>query len=544
MTEFFPLFCVIFVYSVANLLMQHPVCHLDAGWHAYWGRFRHLGVHLQQTHNVLMGCCRLGNAMIHALLSKLTPESDPEKVSRILFLILNVPAIAGFYFIVGGGTIGIAIAATYALLASNPFIGTQYDSSERFQMIIDIGLFGLLLATVSNPQPYYPGALVFGMIASALMFKFTALGVHFMLWLGMMGDVMRQSGYGSEAVLSSLISSIIGGGLAAGGFILLIWQLGLLRRENLGLLGYLSNNRSSRQYNDERMKEAAARRLAEWKDDQLRTKVLKLLMQLRLLPWLGMIMEARDALKNIKTRATHFGAQIFLSLRAVLLLATVGVFSGDQGANFHYYALFWLSGALLVLMLQARFLIFHFIPLILPISILAGLGASHIGEGLYAGDPLLWGGALVIVGAAALDLKYVISRLVLWRSVPRELRSWPEFSHQMMEKNLAVREIVPFIKSVSDEKAYILAWGAVPQIYALSLRRCPVNWANTVDRLMDNIFPPWRSVLFKRMRETRPVLLLRFDDEMDLLEIERETGLKYKHFKKFYRDKFDVYALQ
>jgi len=544
MTEFFPLSCVILAYLLANLLMQPPVCHLDAGWHAYWGRFRHLGVRLQQTHNVLMGCCRLGNALIHAFLSKLAPESDPERISRILFLILNVPAIVGFYFIVGGGTIGVACAATYAFLTSNPFIGAQYDSSERFQMIIDIGLFGLLLTAVSNPQSYYPGVLVFGMIASALMFKFTALGVQFMLWVGMMGEVMRQSGYGSEAALSSLVSSIIGGGLAAGGFILLIWQIGLLRRENLGLLGYLSNNRSSRQYSDERMNEAAARRLAEWSDDQLRTKVLKILMRLRLLSWLGFIMEARDALKNLKTRSTHYGAQIFLSARAVLLLATVGVLNGGQGTNFHYYALLWIAGALLVLILQARFLIFHFIPLILPISILAGLGASHLVEALYARDPFSYGVVVMIFGVAALDLKFMISRLVLWRSMPRELRSWPEFSHQMMEKNLAVSEIVPFIKSVTNEKAYILAWGAVPQIYALSLRRCPVNWANTVDRLMDNIFPSWRSVLFERMRETRPVLLLRFDDDMDLSQIEQETGLKYKHIKKFYHDKFDVYELQ
>jgi len=227
----------------------------------------------------------------------------------------------------------------------------------------------------------------------------------------------------------------------------------------------------------------------------------------------------------------------------MLLLVVIGVAAGPHQLTLEGLVLFWFTGTLIAVVLQGRYLPLHFIPVLMPGSILAGLGLLKVVPAMMAGE--LWGLAAFggVVGLFGLDAIYLTKRFLRSPREPLDYRIWPDSLRPMVDKNFAAREAVAFLKQHSDPDDYVLAWGCVPQLYAMSARRSPINWLTTTAWIMDPILPSWREIFVERMRQTRPRYLFRFDDDLDLAWLERETGLHYAPTGSVGEPAIDVFEL-
>jgi hypothetical protein len=76
-----------------------------------------------------------------------------------------------------------------------------------------------------------------------------------------------------------------------------------------------------------------------------------------------------------------------------------------------------------------------------------------------------------------------------------------------------------------------------------SERRCPVGWLMTNELRMDLILPDWKKILFKKMSETKPLLIIDFEGSAELAEIKEQTGLSYEEDRSFSASPFLAYKL-
>ncbi|MBI3446379.1 MAG: hypothetical protein HY055_13735 [Magnetospirillum sp.] len=504
-------FCL--AYLAANRPFLDLACHQDAGWHSYWAAFRRRGVGLERQLNVLMGCARLGSKFLFVVWFALFGRGDPDALARKVALGLNMLVALGIHAVLAprlGSGAALAAAGLSLVMATVPTFGIHYETAERTMRPLNLALFAAALALLEHPDPVLLGFLVAAMIGLALLFKITQLFEYLPLWLVLFFAEPSWAAFGASCV----------GGLAAlAGFAALLAGLGLLKAENLGILGYMATSRRGGRdagaAQGPSLDQRIDAKLAQGEFGRLGRLVVALARRsgtLSLLPrFFGMAVNARQFLPTVLG-----------PVKGLMVLILAGLWlEPDSAAKMLLAA--WLGGAVSGLILQARFLPLHFVPVLLPASIVAGLGLLRVDQSILAGEV---GGALWLAAAAfmlLLDARWLAGR----RRFPLDLRFWPQSQHAIIARNLLARQLAPVLAERAAPQDYILVWGTLPQIYVLAERRCPVNWLTTNPILMNPILPNWRALLWQSLRETPPVLILEIDADLDMAELERSTGLAY-----------------
>lgn len=537
MSALLPIFAA---YLVMNRPFLNLACHQDAGWHSYWAAFHDRGVTMHRQLNILMGCARIGSKFLFRLWFFLFGKGDPERIAVRMFLLINILASFIMYQAIhlltpGNAHIALSVSAVYLYITSNPLFGVHYETSERiqgfFSAIIFFGACNYLLA----PNGTWIFVIVFAMFLMAFLFKITQLIEYFALWLAL-------ALYGFD--LSFFLLSAAGAAAAAAAFALLLWKLDILEKENLGIFGYISSSYGHK-------KDAPAvsldEKMRKLESSDLHPALIRLAKALlsagqRLLPaaLFGFCAGLSEYILRTIQKLKPFSVRIFSSSRAFVFLIICGAALEPHYPRIETVSGIWLLSVLTGIFGQGRFLPFHFIPALFPGAILAGLG-------LYKTLPLMIEGRpsilfLIFIIVLLLDLKYLWTLLMTGGTLPLDLRLWPE--NPVMEKNLVAREAAEIIKKSTREDDHILVWGSVPQLYVLAGRRSPVNWLNTNATLMDGVLPGWREILFSKMRETKPVCIVQFDEDLDLNAIREATGLDYRLETEFWKDNHRIYRLQ
>jgi hypothetical protein len=228
----------------------------------------------------------------------------------------------------------------------------------------------------------------------------------------------------------------------------------------------------------------------------------------------------------------EFGAQIFLSGLIFWVLSVVGICSSSSVYPLRSIGILWLIGAAVSAYAQGTAIPIHFIPMALPLALLSGIGLASLGENAVFTSEVLLGFVLLA------RLRFFFKKR---EGLDRAL--WPSNYLSLVEKNLASARLAPLIKSRTSANDFILVWGTVPQLYVQSERRCPVGWLMTNELRMDLILPDWKKILFKKMSETKPLLIIDFEGSAELAEIKEQTGLSYEEDRSFSASPFLAYKL-
>lgn len=510
-------------YLVANRPFLGLACHQDAGWHAYWAFFRGQGVTLDRQLNVLMGCARLGSKFLFVLWFSMFGRGNPDRLSRLVALGLNFAVALIAYGLLQprlGSAPALAAAGLSLAAASIPTTGIHYETAERTARLLNILIFALCLMQMDAASPILLGGVVFAMIGGALLFKITQLFEYLPLWLTLF--IVHPS-------WEAFFASCAGGGLAVGLFVLLLAGLRLLKAENLGILGYMAASRRGGRMAGEGepggvaangIEERVAAKLASGEFGGAARLAVTLARRLG-------VMGLAPKLYGIAVNARTFVPSVMWGAAALTAAIIAGLAFAPPGPEKTLLEV-WLAGAMTGLLLQSRFLPLHFIPLLLPGALLAGLGLPH------------WEWWMWVLAAAA--LAFDARRLLGGRDIPLDLRFWPAAVRPVIERNLYARAVAPWLAEHSCPEDFILVWGTAPQLYLLAARRCPVNWLSTSPHLMDPILSDWRDILWRRMRHTRPLWLVEVDAGLDLDEIQRQTGLRYGFAER--RGPWNLYRLE
>lgn len=497
------------LYLGASVPFYRVPCHQDAGWHSYWARFRRRGVTLERQLNVLMGCARLGAKFLYVLWSAIFPIRDPDRLTRILSWPLTLAAALGLYTGLDAQGLPwpypVASAGAFLVILAIPTLGLYFETSERTVNLLNVGLFLAALAYL-NTSPSEAGttvaalslgAMVFAMFLLALFFKITQLAEYLAAWLVM---------FFHAPGMMPFLASVAGGLAGVAVFGAMLGALGILKAENLGLLGYLTGK-------------SGKKKEAHRQDGHP--------------VWLRALYQ-----RFLNLRA--YAPNVLLSTRSILFLAILGAAFGSGPSR--DLALAWFVGAAVMLGLQGRFFGFHFIPLVLPMALLCGWGVVFL-----AGDGMLFG--LHAKGPAAIVLG-VLAIADLWnllwarRNLEIDLRFVPRTLRGIIEKNRLAAAAAGIVEAGSAPDDYVLVWGTLPQFNVLCDRRSPINWLSTNANLMDPILPTWRDVMMERIRTTRPVYVLEADDHLPCEDILRETGLRYEKSREVLDGAGRLYELQ
>lgn len=504
---------VVIYWRVWRPFMALP-CHQDAGWHAYWAALRHQGVSLQRQENILMGCARLGNMFLYVLWFALFGKGDPDLMSRKAYRVLNIItalllALTVYRYSPDGGAAGLLMAMAFLVLMSIPTLGIHYETTERSVLLLNIGVFALALEILGGPSEstyMLLGVLVFLQISTALLFKITQLGEYFFIWLAV---------YLSTPTLEGFVSSFVVGLVALILFCIVLAFLGLLKKENLGILGYFSNIRSKPDGH-----KGKAGNFTRLVNERLSNSVLRH-PALILIRCLGEGMA--EPLIRRAENAAAFIPLIGLSTRGFVLLAGYGLVTGN--GDLHLVSSFWLAGTFVVLLVQGRFFPFHFIPMILPTAILSVIGGLDLAQGVQTGET----GPVILTVVIALSFVLDARFLLFKRSdLPLDLRYWPKKAHDVLIKNRIVKEASEYLSSHTAPGDEVLVWGTLPQVYVISDRKCPVNWLSTSATLMNQLFPQWEEVLEQHMKDVPPKYILVMDNDQSYEGLLSRTGHEYE----------------
>lgn len=529
-------FSAFLFYWIVNRPFVKLVCHQDAGWHAYWAASRNKGVDLRQQLNILMGCARIGSMYPYLLWFKLFGIQNPEFISRKVFLVLNCcTSVILFFalrvFIPEQTVLSFLIPFVYLLFSSNPFWGIHYETSERTTNFINAIIFLLVSFFLVIPNGYLLGVVVFLMFLSALFFKVTQLVEYFAIWLFIMIYTWK---------MIYLPVSMIGAAVALAIFYFFLKSKGLWVRENLGVLGYLSLNYKKP---SDTIKDIE-RKIDTLVSNAALKKVLKLLVnKIEGKRYEKIISNMLVAGGKISYRLRYFGSNIYCSSRSVILWSCLGLFLTPHFRSAEYFAVFWLIGCFINIFLQGKFLPFHYIPSLIPLALLSGLGLYKIWLGATAFSWWSWLFCSLVVIVLYIDLKYILSIFSGNNQSPIDYKLWTNSDREMLEKNFAACEIANYIKENTSEDDYIFVWGCVPQLHVLCQRRSPIGWLNTNDSLMSPTFPEWKKVMLLNLIKTMPKFLIQFEKDLNLTALEEATGLKYKFDRTFFKGKYSIFKL-
>ena len=463
----------------------------------------------------MMGCTRIGCAFYFALWFALFGIGDPDRLARRVALVANI-VIAGAIGIFGtqiaglSGTEALTIAGIFLALISLPTLGVHYETAERSVNFFDVFvLFGAVFL-YQYPEPLFLGAFVAGVVVLALAFKVTQFAPYGLVWFVLFSQTPSWVAFGwSSAGALSAFAVHLG----------ILWKADLLHRENFGVFGYAAHGTPDEggKYNND-----IARRI-ETKLGATAVARLMIILSQAIGPSLTLYLYG--ALLGAKA----YFPLVFGSIRGIVLMAMVGVLSQPLGP-LNAITLAWLTGALIALLAQARFFSFHFIPLLLPLAILAGTGWLLVIDEIIAGSLLYLALGIVGFGLTVWDI------LTCWRGSGVEsldYRFWPPEAHSIIDKNMIAKEAAEYVGQQANETDFALVLGTLPQFYVLSRCRCPINWLSTNENLMDQILPSWKSTLIEKLKSYPPRFVLAVDGAIVIEDIEKATGLGYRREKVF-----------
>ncbi len=494
------------IYFLLNRPFLKLKCHHDAGWHSYWAAFRAKGAGLSDQLNILLGCARLGSIYYFDLLFKFFGLCDPEAISRRVFLLLNYAAHIILFFALSmlfpdHKIISFIVPLIYLIYSSNPFFGIHYESSERMSAIINIILFWFLAHGLVHSTDRFFIIAVLIMSLTTLFFKITYLLEYSAIFLFLLLYAKNKLAFLGWSGLMML--------LALSAFAAVLAKLKILKKESFTrIVGYLSKGAGRETF------------IASGED------VLAKLMS-----------EYGDIVKPI----IKYAFPILGSSKFIVASALAG-FMLKPHFDLEALLLMWLCGVSLSIIIQRKYILLHFIPFILPISIASGIGAYKIY--LRAANPVILG-TIILFSSIVLfsDFKRWLSIMTDSKGQPLEYNLWPRYDRYMIDENLSVYEIKDYIKSNASEDDYIFVWGTVPQTYVLCQRRSPIGWLSTIERHIKPILPDWKELTIRAIYESPPRYVIDFLGTFRLDTVLKATGLRYEFDRKFFGDKFTIYKL-
>lgn len=514
------------VYYLLNRPFLSLTCHQDAGWHSYWAAFRHKGVTLRQQMNMLLGCTRIGSSYWFVLLFSLFGIKDPDRLSRNVFLVLNYIAHVLLFFAVrafapANERIAYLIAGSYLILTSNPYWLFHYESAERTVNALH-ALFLLWIAFLpAASRPLSLFFLFFGMGLTGLFFKISQGAEYLFLWIFILPAHHKPSE----------IAAVIAGPIAAMGvFVMFLKARGLWSKENLGLFGYKKVSETYFHGNI-LMKAAAKLRIP---GGQTIAKGLEGTIIGAGFTWL---IKKLDPLRG-------FGITILTSSFVWWGLSLWTFTQPPAFPSLQRLGGLWLLGAFLSVIAQGSYIPLHFIPLSIPLAILSGLGLFNLIADIQSGS--LGGGTITVLvllaGAVLLMIKNLVPFFRRRTDRTKEALLWPPMYREVQEKNILASEMAAYIKSKTTPEDFVFVWGTVPQFHVMCERRSPVAWLDTSAR-MDFIFPKWKETMYQNIAATKPKFLVDFRGDVDLKEIEKNSGVVFTADKFFLNNKYGVYHM-
>ncbi len=527
---------VFILYWIANRPFMNLVCHRDAGWHAYWAAFRKRGVRLNQQLNILMGCARIGSMFLFIFWFKLFGIRNPETISRKMFLVLNCFTAIILFFALkillhDQAVLSFFVPSIYLLFSSNPFLGVHYETSERTTNFVNAIIFLLIGIFLKTPDNYLLGLIVFLMFLSAFFFKVTQVMEYFFMWLFLMISMWKLV-YFPVSVMGTFAAFAI--------FYVVLKSKGLLTKENLGVFGYLSLNYKKP---SDTIKDIE-RKIDKWVKNEKLKKVLQfLLYKVEGTRFEKFVSNGLVTSGKIFYRSKHYGRNIYLSSRSMIILCCFGVFLYPH-LSVELFAIFWLIGCLANIVLQGKCLPFHYIPVLIPVSILAGLGVYKVWLNISSFNQV-WFIIICFLAVVCVykDVKFFLLLFLVNNKEPVDYKLWADSDRDVFEKNRAASEIVGYVKSNTTDDDHIFVWGCVPQLYVLCERRSPVPWLNTCDSLMSPIFPEWKMTMLLNLIKTTPKFLIQFEKDLNLAVLEEATGLRYEFDRTFFEGKYSIFKL-
>ncbi|MBO8130497.1 MAG: glycosyltransferase [Candidatus Marinimicrobia bacterium] len=377
------------------------------------------------------------------------------RISNIVFHLLTnllVFLVAGELF---GDTVAIISSFSYAFISSLPaYVWTQ--SSDEVEQIFFTSLSFYLFILGAQAQNYY--LLLISGISSmgALFFKQTAY-LNTILPLCISGLIynFRFSGYIS--IIFGMIIGFIG--------IFLFFKYNNIPTDHFRIIfgfkfKFLKKQLELLFYHTKELKkeESEPATHAVLQNDQKKTFNFKYTKE-GYLRWVKVVMV--PILKN---------SSIYI------LFALSGIVLGivySHNINSLLFTLVWLVGAILGIIINKHYMAYHFLPLLGPILILSGFGASELWKMLSTNGSILAIAIITILIVGYFGI--ILIDFNKWRKIERKGRGHIFYYRQEWEMNLAGEKIGRMLKDITNEDDKIYVWGPEYEIYLFSERPSPTT---------------------------------------------------------------------
>jgi len=205
----------------------------------------------------------------------------------------------------------------------------------------------------------------------------------------------------------------------------------------------------------------------------------------------------------------------------------------------------WLVLSAAELMIQRKFYMAHFFPMIAPLAVMAGVGVekallpSKIEVSLPLYPIFIISGLLFLYSMKSFRAYYlrdVLKAYLLRNSIMR---------HKIPLNFIAVELIGQWIKANSAPEDRVLCWGYNHELYAFSCRRAALDdrmeWYLQMDtRISDSFYGPvWRNWLLESVQKLRPRYIVDLEGTLNTAYLTEQTGVEYELVMVF----FGIYPL-
>lgn len=260
--------------------------------------------------------------------------------------------------------------------------------------------------------------------------------------------------------------------------------------------------------------------------------------------------------KNINWFYLHFNLIFKVGLVSLIILGIIiGLFLHGTLLSLYGFLLLWVLISLTVLKFQNKFYAAHFIPPLIPITLLWGIATNDVINILISNQSTIILKHLASYGfLSLLIIPFFIAMWAFYKFVAKTKPSAYFLTSYLKRENphilqlLAAPSIGEFIKKNSLLSDRIFCFGYANTVYLYAHRRASLELLEGclgIDpEIANSVFANrWKWWICRDVHKFKPKYIVDMDGRLNIDAINDSTGLDYKLNKTFY-ECFNIYSLE
>lgn len=244
----------------------------------------------------------------------------------------------------------------------------------------------------------------------------------------------------------------------------------------------------------------------------------------------------------------HYGLPILYAFFIPFSLAIIGAFGSrsTRANDWHRFLVFWAGTSLLSLLLQRRMFLYHFLPLFIPLALLAPLGLQRIAcrlspfrlAAMTIAAPLIW--IAVVRGAHYYDF----ARFLAGQLPPRQWYAQFGQPGKGDYSYLAQLDLADYIRRTTKPDDPVYIWGFEPYVYVKANRYPPTRFSTTLPIASTWADRDWYVQFLQDLQKRPPRLfvMVRHDLNPLLTGWHEDSATQLRHFPALQRFLAENYA--